>query len=115
MVVGQDLGVTLDLETYSVRAHGKGIGHATDQVVTGARPGPEGSGAVELDILTHTTGEVAQERYDWVVCALHQTPEDALWHALKDAPFPVHRAGDCLTPRRAHAAVVEGHRAGVAL
>ncbi|MEU5090908.1 mycofactocin system FadH/OYE family oxidoreductase 2 [Streptomyces sp. NPDC021356] len=115
MVVGQDLGVTLDLETYSVRAHTKGIEHATDQVVTGARPGTEGDAAVELDILTHTTGEVARERYDWVVCALHQAPEDSLWHALKDAPFPVHRAGDCLTPRRAHAAVVEGHRAGVAL
>lgn len=112
MVVGQDLGITLDLETYSVRAHAKGIEHATDQVVTGARP--DGTG-VELDVLTHTTGEVAQERYDWVVCAVHQTPADELWHALRGAPFAVHRAGDCLTPRRAHAAVVEGHRAGVAV
>ncbi|MFE0201182.1 FAD-dependent oxidoreductase [[Kitasatospora] papulosa] len=112
MVVGQDLGITLDLETYSVRAHAKGIEHATDQVVTGAR----GDGAeVELDVLTHTTGEVVRERYDWVVCAVHQAPEDALWHELKDAPFTVRRAGDCLAPRRAHAAVVEGHRAGVAV
>ena len=31
------------------------------------------------------------------------------------APFEVHRAGDCVTPRRAHAAVIEGHRAAVAL
>jgi len=27
----------------------------------------------------------------------------------------VRRAGDCVTPRRAHAAVIEGHRAAVAL
>ncbi|MEU8971056.1 mycofactocin system FadH/OYE family oxidoreductase 2 [Streptomyces monashensis] len=115
MVVGQDLGVTLDLETYGVRAHAKGIEHATDQVVVGARPSGRGDGEVELDILTHTTNTTARERYDWVVCAVHQTPEDALWHTLKDAPFPVHRVGDCLTPRRAHAAVVEGHRVGVTL
>ncbi|MER6385823.1 mycofactocin system FadH/OYE family oxidoreductase 2 [Streptomyces sp. NPDC001250] len=115
MVIGQDLGITLDLETYGVRAHAKGIMHATDQVVVGARPSGEGDEEVELDILTHTTNTTARERYDWVVCAVHQTPEDSLWHALKDAPFPVHRAGDCLTPRRAHAAVVEGHRVGTAL
>lgn len=115
MVVGQDLGVTLDLETYSVRAHAKGIEHATDQVVTGAGRDEEQDGGVTVDILTHTTGAVARERYDWVVCAVQQAPEDGLWQELKDAPFPVRRAGDCLTPRRAHAAVVEGHRAGVAL
>ena len=31
------------------------------------------------------------------------------------AGFPVHRVGDCLAPRRAHAAVIEGHRVAVAL
>ncbi|MFC7310459.1 mycofactocin system FadH/OYE family oxidoreductase 2 [Streptomyces monticola] len=116
MVVGQDLGITLDLETYSVRAHTKGITHATDQVVLGASAADDGTGGgVVVQILTHTTGAMADERYDWVVCAAQQSPADELWHALKDAPFPVHRAGDCLTPRRAHAAVVEGHRAGAAL
>jgi 2,4-dienoyl-CoA reductase (NADPH2) len=50
-----------------------------------------------------------------VVCAVHQTPEDTLWQQLHAAPFEVHRAGDCVTPRRAHAAVIEGHRAAVAL
>ncbi|MFC8069581.1 mycofactocin system FadH/OYE family oxidoreductase 2 [Streptomyces sp. NPDC057293] len=112
MVVGQDLGITLDQETYEVRAHAKGIEHATDQVVTAAA---ETDGELELQILTHTTGETAAERYDWVVCAVHQDPVDDLWHALRDAPFAVHRVGDCLTPRRAHAAVVEGHRVGSAL
>ncbi|MFB8392607.1 mycofactocin system FadH/OYE family oxidoreductase 2 [Streptomyces yangpuensis] len=113
MVVGQDLGITLDLETYSVRAHAKGIEHVTDQVVLAAHR--QDGGGVTVDLLTHTTNAMAQETYDWVVCAVQQAPRDELWHALKNEPFAVHRAGDCLTPRRAHAAVVEGHRAGVAV
>ena len=35
MVVGQDLGITLDMETFNVRAHAKGIRQATDLVVVG--------------------------------------------------------------------------------
>ncbi|GAA5158737.1 MULTISPECIES: mycofactocin system FadH/OYE family oxidoreductase 2 [Amycolatopsis] len=112
MVVGQDLGVTLDMETFNVRAHAKGITQHTDEVVLAAS---EKDGRVVLQVLTHTTGVTAELACDWVVCATHQAPEDDLWHQLKGAPFPVHRVGDCLTPRRAHAAVVEGHRVGVAL
>ncbi len=46
---------------------------------------------------------------------MHQEPEDDLWRALDGAPFEVHRIGDCLAPRRAHAAVIEGHRVAVSL
>jgi 2,4-dienoyl-CoA reductase (NADPH2) len=112
MVVCQDLGVTLDMETFNVRAHAKGIGQRTDEVVMSATAEPDG---VALQILKHTTGEMTEARFGWVVCAAHQAPDDALWHALKDASFPVHRVGDCVAPRRAHAAVVEGHRAAVGL
>ena len=35
--------------------------------------------------------------------------------AMRAAPFEVHRVGDFVTPRRAHAAVIEGHRVAVAL
>ncbi len=121
MVVGQDLGITLDMETFNVRAHAKGIRQATDLVVMGAAEddgsaGQDGrSGGVELSLLHHPTGQSALRRCDWVVCAVHQAPEDELWRELRDAPFEVHRAGDCVTPRRAHAAVVEGHRVAVAL
>ncbi|WP_457031937.1 mycofactocin system FadH/OYE family oxidoreductase 2 [Kitasatospora sp. P5_F3] len=114
MVVGQDLGITLDLETFTVRAEAKGIRQTTDEVVTSARTAPDGE-RVQLDILTHTTGAMTTAEVDWVVCAVHQTPEDELWQALRDAPFEVHRVGDCLAPRRAHAAVIEGHRVGSAL
>jgi 2,4-dienoyl-CoA reductase (NADPH2) len=46
---------------------------------------------------------------------VQQQPEDSLWHQLREAPFPVHRVGDCLSPRRAHAAVIEGQRVAVSL
>jgi 2,4-dienoyl-CoA reductase (NADPH2) len=54
---------------------------------------------------------------DWVVCAVHQQAEDSLWRELQESGLgiPVHRVGDCLAPRRAHAAVIEGHRVAVAL
>jgi len=127
MVVGQDLGITLDMETFNVRAHAKGIRQATDLVVLGASgadgvsgaggepgSGPDGGGVV-LTLLHHPTGESAQRHCDWVVCAVHQAPDETLWQQLQAAPFEVHRIGDCVTPRRAHAAVIEGHRVAVAI
>jgi hypothetical protein len=123
MVVGQDLGITLDMETFNVRAHAKGIRQATDLVVLGAAgaDGESGSGSspdsggVVLTLLHHPTGESAQRQCDWVVCAVHQAPDETLWQQLRTAPFEVHRVGDCVTPRRAHAAVIEGHRVAVAI
>src|SRR5215469_10603222 len=115
MVVGQDLGITLDMETFNMRAHAKGIRQATDLVVTGATAVDAAPGGVVLELLHHPTRQPAWRHCDLVVCAVHQAPDDALWHQLRGAPFEVHRAGDCVTPRRAHAAVIEGHRAAVAL
>ena len=114
MVVGQDLGITLDMETFNIRAHGKGIRQSTDLVVMAAAE-DGGSGGITLTLLHHPTGGQLQRRCDWVVCASHQEPEDQLWRELAGAAFSVERVGDCLAPRRAHAAVAEGHRAGVAV
>jgi mycofactocin system FadH/OYE family oxidoreductase 2 len=113
MVVGQDLGITLDLETWNVKAHAKGIRQSTDLVAMGV--GETEDGRLRLDLQHHPTGAAQERTCDWVVCSVHQEPEDELWHALRGAGFPVHRVGDCLAPRRAHAAVVEGHRVAVAL
>lgn len=113
MVVGQDLGITLDLETWNVKADDRGIRQSPDLVPMAAAAAADGR--VELTLQHHPTGTDEHRTADWVVCAVHQRPEDSLWQALRDAPFPVHRVGDCLAPRRAHAAVVEGHRAAVAL
>ncbi|MQA10886.1 MAG: mycofactocin system FadH/OYE family oxidoreductase 2 [Pseudonocardiaceae bacterium] len=114
MVVGQDLGITLDMETWNIRADAKGITQDTDVVVMGGAPDEE-TGGVTLTILRHTTGETFELSADWVVCASHPRPADELWADLSTMDVVAHRIGDCLTPRRAHAAVIEGHRAGVAI
>ncbi len=112
MVVGQDLGVTLDLETWNVRAAAKGIRQATDLVAMGAEATEKG---LLLKLQHHPTGTDRDRECDWVVSVTHQQPEDELWPQLSAGPVPVHRIGDCLAPRRAHAAVVEGHRVAVGL
>ena len=113
MVVGQDLGITLDMENWNVRAHAKGIRQRTDLVVMDAHSGDRGG--LTLQLLHYPTGASRQLCCDWVVCAIPLEPEDALWHELRAAPFEVHRVGDCLAPRRAHAAVIEGERVAAAL
>jgi 2,4-dienoyl-CoA reductase (NADPH2) len=112
MVVGQDLGITLDLETWNVKADARGITQTTDVVPMGAT---SDDGRVTVQLQHHPTGTDVTRSVDWVVCAVQQRADDALFHALGGAAFPVHRIGDCLAPRRAHAAVIEGHRVGVSL
>ncbi|MHB1517313.1 MAG: mycofactocin system FadH/OYE family oxidoreductase 2 [Acidimicrobiales bacterium] len=112
MVVGQDLGITLDLETWNVKAHAKGIVQSVDLVAMGIRD--EGDGLV-LTLQHHPTGVEVERSCDWVVCSVHQRPDDRLWRDLSGGRLHVRRVGDCLTPRRAHAAVIEGHRAAVEL
>ncbi|HEX7442365.1 MAG TPA: mycofactocin system FadH/OYE family oxidoreductase 2 [Acidimicrobiales bacterium] len=115
MVVGQDLGITLDMETWNVKAHNLGIAQHVDLVPMGVSRSDDGGPAVVLQLQHHPTGTDQEHRCDWVVCSVHQQPDDDLWRALDGAPFEVHRIGDCLAPRRAHAAVIEGHRVAVAL
>jgi NADPH-dependent 2,4-dienoyl-CoA reductase/sulfur reductase-like enzyme len=116
MVVGQDLGITLDMEMWNVKAHGLGIAQSVDLVPMGvSRSDGDGEPDVVLRLQHHPTGTDQERRCAWVVCSVHQQPEDDLWRALDGAPFEVHRIGDCLAPRRAHAAVIEGHRVAVSL
>jgi 2,4-dienoyl-CoA reductase-like NADH-dependent reductase (Old Yellow Enzyme family)/NADPH-dependent 2,4-dienoyl-CoA reductase/sulfur reductase-like enzyme len=118
MVVGQDLGLTLDLELWTRKVHAQGVRQRTDVVVLDACENE--AGRLELTLLHHPTGTRSRLACDWVACAVPPRPADELWHALRgprpdSAPFEVHRVGDCLAPRRAHAAVLEGERAGAAL
>jgi 2,4-dienoyl-CoA reductase (NADPH2) len=118
MVVGQDLGLTLDLELWTRKVHAQGVRQRTDVVVLDARENE--AGRLELTLLHHPTGTQHRMACDWVACAVPPRPADELWHALRGAspdgaPFELHRVGDCLAPRRAHAAVAEGERAGAAL
>jgi 2,4-dienoyl-CoA reductase-like NADH-dependent reductase (Old Yellow Enzyme family)/thioredoxin reductase len=118
MVVGQDLGLTLDLELWTQKVHAQGVRQRTDVVVLDA--GENEAGRLELTLLHHPTGTRSRLACDWVACAVPPRPADEMWHALHgarpgSAPFEVRRVGDCLAPRRAHAAVLEGERAGAAL
>ena len=109
MVVGQDLGVTLDMETWWLRASSKGIVQTTDLVAMGYDAG-------SLELLHHPTGTDQQRTPDWVVIAGFGRPADELYLTLRDrtttggSPL-LRRIGDCVAPRRAHAAVIDGRRA----
>jgi 2,4-dienoyl-CoA reductase (NADPH2) len=114
MVVGQDLGITLDMENWWIRATAKGILQSTDLV-------PMGMEGASLTLLHHPTGTHQTRTPDWVVLAVPPHPVEWLYHelqtaaALPNAGFTLQRVGDCVAPRRAHAAVVDGERAGLAL
>jgi hypothetical protein len=108
MVVGQDLGITLDMEGWNMRAATKRIAQNTDLV-------PMGLEGNQLSLLHHPSGRMEQREVDWVVTAAPWQASDGLYFALKQEGVDVRRAGDCVAPRRAHAAVVEGSRVGAAL
>jgi 2,4-dienoyl-CoA reductase (NADPH2) len=108
MVVGQDLGITLDMENWWMRACSKGIVQTTDLV-------PMGMEGRTLTLLHHPTGQNVERTPDWVVLAVPPNPVEWLYNDLKGAGVSVQRVGDCVAPRRAHAAVVDGERAGASL
>jgi len=108
MVVGQDLGITLDMEGWWMRASAKGIVQTTDLV-------PMGMAGRTLSLLHHPTGTNQERTPDWVVLAVPAHPVEWLYLDLKGAGVSVERVGDCVAPRRAHAAVVDGERAGAAV
>ena len=112
MVVGQDLGITLDMENWWMRASAKGIVQSTDLVAMGMG---EPAQRRVLNLLHHPTGTNVTRSPDWVVLAVPGNPVEWLYNDLKAAGVSVERVGDCVAPRRAHAAVIEGERAGAAL
>ena len=58
---------------------------------------------------------IARDEADWLVLAVPPNPVEWLYNDLKAAGVKVTRVGDCLAPRRAHAAVVDGERAGTSI
>jgi 2,4-dienoyl-CoA reductase (NADPH2) len=109
MVVGQDLGVTLDLEQWWMRAEAKGIVQTTDTLVMGVTSDGD---VLAAQLVHHPTGRSETRVVDWIVLCVPAAPADELWRRCRDAGLVTHRAGDCVAPRRAHAAVVEGQRVG---
>ena len=105
MVVGQGLGTTLDMENWNRRAYQAGICQMTDLVVMGLTD--EG-----VSVLHHPTGVQSVIPADWVVLDMTPQADDRLYRQLREEGWRPHRVGDCLTPRRAHAAVIDGDRVG---
>ena len=119
MVVGQDLGITLDLETWWIRAGAKGIVQSTELVPMGVED--DGDGGHVVNLQHHPTGSMHTRTPDWLVLAVPADPADGLYHELRasaelrDRRVAVERIGDAVAPRRAHAAVVDGERVGAAV
>ncbi|NWJ73416.1 mycofactocin system FadH/OYE family oxidoreductase 2 [Pseudonocardia sp. ICBG1122] len=116
LVVGQDLGLTLDREGFRRRAHAAGIRCRTDLAVLGVlRRGEQSRGEQScaksdctVELLHHPTGRTERRDVGAVVAATATVPATRLWAALAGGPWPVHRIGDALTPRRFDAAIREG-------
>ena len=73
------------------------------------------SRARTLQLLHHITGTEVTRHPDWIVLSVNANPVEWLYHDLKAAGVSVERVGDCVAPRRAHSAVIEGERAGSAI
>jgi 2,4-dienoyl-CoA reductase (NADPH2) len=108
LVVGQDLGVTLDMESWWTRAKAAGIAQWTSTMVTSNTA--EGVGL--QNVLTGTT---RTEIFDAIVLATPGRGNRELEGALLHRGFDVRVIGDARAPRRAHAAVLDGEREGRSL
>jgi 2,4-dienoyl-CoA reductase (NADPH2) len=108
MVVGQDLGITLDLENFWIRAQAKNIVQSTELV-------PMGVEGHTVNLQHHPTQQMFTRSPDWLVLAVPSAPADGLYHELSGAGVDVVRVGDAVAPRRAHAAVIDGERVGASL
>ncbi len=109
LYVGQDLGVTLDLENWYRQARRLGIVCTPNHSVLGIE------GGVVTALHNYSGQMVAFPKADTVVLAIHRKADETLYEALEGSDFELHRAGDCVAPRRAHAAILEGERAGRAV
>jgi hypothetical protein len=108
LTAGQDLGLTLDLEHWHRRVLALGV-----RLVTSVAPLGYGGGRVQT-VEAYSGRMVEFGPFDTVVVANHGRADDQLYLALKGR-VEVHRAGDCVAPRRAGSAVLEGHQVALAL
>jgi len=108
LTAGQDLGLTLDLENWHRRVLALGL-----RIFTSVAPLGYEEGTVHA-VEAYSGRMVEFGPYDSVVVANHGRAHDQLYFELKGS-VEVHRAGDCVVPRRAGDAINEGHRVALAL
>jgi len=109
LYVGQDLGVTLDLENWYRQARRLGIRCTPNHSVLG----------IEDRVVTalhNYSGQIVQfPEVDTIVLSVHRRANCQLYTGLKGKVAELHRIGDCVAPRRAHAAIIDGEKAGRAV
>ena len=109
LYVGGDLGTTLDYEHWSRRMGEMGATLTPDTVILAV-------GDHTIDGLDVYTGEPRHwESIDALVVGYPAVADDGLYFELRDRHPSVQRVGDCVAPRRAQAAVIEGNFAARAL
>jgi len=109
LYAGQDLGVTLDLENWYRQVRRLGIKCTPNHSVLGIE-----NGAVTA--LHNYSGKIVTfPPVDTIVLAVHRRADCSLYTGLKGRVAELHRIGDCVAPRRAHAAIIEGEQAGRAV
>ena len=109
LYVGQDLGVTLDLENWYRQARRLGITCTPNHSVLGIE------NRVVTALHNYTSQIVQFPAVDTIVLSVHRRPNCALYSALKGRVPELYRIGDSVAPRRAHAAIIEGEKAGRAI
>ena len=108
MVVGQDLGITLDMERGWLRATAKGIVQITDLVTLGLED-------AAADAAAPPDGRDRRGPPIGWSSPCRPTRPSPSTSSCEAAGVGVARVGDCVVPRRAHAAVIEGDRVGTAV
>jgi hypothetical protein len=104
MVVGQDLGLTLDMERWQQQAAALGIRQSTDRLVRGVAAGER----LIVNLVEHPTGSAEFRVVDWVVVATHPGPPTSCgascpatdWRSTASATASP-RGGRTLPPGRA--------------
>jgi mycofactocin system FadH/OYE family oxidoreductase 2 len=111
LTAGQDLGLTLDWENWHRRVLARGV-----RLTTSVAP-LQVDGGMLTAVHAYSGEMLSFGPFDTVVVADHGRADDGLYLALRAAGAApeVLRAGDCVAPRRAGNAIVEGHRVGRAL
>ncbi len=109
LYVGQDLSVTLDLENWYRQARRLGIRCTPNHSVLSISEG------VVTALHNYSGQMVSFDKVDTVVLTIQRKANSRLYEALKGKISELYRIGDCVAPRRAHAAIVEGEKAGRAI
>ncbi len=109
LYVGQDLGITLDLENWYRRARQLKIVCTPNVSVLNAANG------VVTAVHNYSGQIITFDPVDTIVLAVQRRADSGLYFELKGRVPELHRIGDALAPRRAHAAIIEGERAARAL